>query len=144
MDISISQTKSFRIRRQPITQLFVTISRLFPRYAGGSVSVVFVTNREIAKLNQTYRGKRGPTDVLSFAERETESFVHDAKLIGEIVIAVPYARRQAAAQGITMRQEINWLLAHGFLHLIGYDHQQFHAAQRMKSLEQKILSSQSA
>lgn len=139
MEISISQTHPYWIRHRPIEQLFISISRTFPQYASGSVSIVFVSDREIARLNTQYRGMRGPTDVLSFAERETISFVRDAGLIGEIVIGVPYARRQARAQGMSITDEVRRLLTHGFLHLIGYDHQTIHQARRMQLIEQRIL-----
>ncbi len=140
MKIGIAQTNSFWIRRRPIEKLFQRIAREFPRVAHGEVSLVFVDNRRMAQLNKQYRGRSGPTDVLSFAEREAMPFAHPSRLIGEIVIAYPYARTQAHRQGITMQQEIAWLLTHGFLHLIGFDHQHPRDAVRMRQREQEIIS----
>ncbi len=92
-------------------------------------NVSFVDDRSIARLNAAYLGRRRPTDVLSFpwesakngdppvAAREFRNF------LGDIVIATPTARRNARAEGHSTRQEIRWLILHGLLHLLGYDHE---------------------
>jgi len=67
-------------------------------------------------LNRTWRRKDRPTDVLSFPSGERD-------FLGDLVIDVPYARRQARRRGHALRREVQILLAHGLLHLLGYDHE---------------------
>lgn len=74
-------------------------------------------------LNRTYRGKDKTTDVLSFAMREGRFSRIQPELLGDIVICPPVAARQAAALGHPVRHEIDRLLVHGLLHLVGYDHE---------------------
>ena len=96
---------------------------------GGRIfNVCFVSNREIARLNKAHRGKDWPTDVLSYPwqgsgdgslstpRREFKRF------LGDIVISARTARRNARAERHSTRTEIRWLILHGVLHLLGYDH----------------------
>ncbi len=90
------------------------------------VTLVITEDDALAALNLEYRNIEGPTDVLSFPAREpTPGFVTapgaDAYL-GDIIIAFPYARRQAAELGHPLADELRLLAVHGALHLLGYDH----------------------
>lgn len=91
-------------------------------------------------LNRRYRGKDKPTDVLSFSLQEGE-FAHiQPNILGDIVISVPTAARQAADAGHSFKKEIDRLLVHGLLHLIGYDHERGpREAARMRRKEQDLL-----
>ena len=113
------------------------------------VSITFVTNDEIAKLNSEYRGKVGPTDVLSFECDalddefllfEDDAFEEPVITLGDIVIAPDVAAAQCQEYGTTFSQEISLLLVHGLLHLCGYDHMEEQEAQVMEALEKEILS----
>jgi probable rRNA maturation factor len=87
------------------------------------LSVFFTGDGTIRSLNRKYRGKDAATDVLSFSLREG-AFTHiHPELLGDIVISVPAAVRQAAAAGQSVNREIDRLLVHGLLHLLGYDHE---------------------
>ena len=93
-------------------------------------NVCFVDDDEIRRLNSLYRGKATPTDVLSFpwqAEEEGESGPLGANefvdFLGDIVISVDTADRNARAEGHSREAEIRWLILHGALHLLGYDHE---------------------
>lgn len=78
--------------------------------------MLFCGDRRMRSLNRRYRGKDRPTDVLAFpAEGEG--------LLGDVVISVPYASRQARRRGEPAAREIDRLLVHGLLHLCGYDHE---------------------
>ena len=92
----------------------------------GEVTLVVTSDEEVAAYNQQYRGVEGPTDVLSFAAQEpTPGFVSApemANYLGDIVIALPFTRRQAAALGRPLTDELRLLAVHGTLHLLGYDH----------------------
>jgi probable rRNA maturation factor len=91
------------------------------------VTVCFVDDREIARLNKRFRGKPKPTDVLSFPANGTgaSDFPHEdgAKVLGDIAISPQAARRNAKLFGRTLDEEIRILILHGVLHLAGYDHE---------------------
>ncbi len=83
------------------------------------VSVVLCDDAFIQSLNAQYRGKDAPTDVLSFAQDDPEPV--GEVLLGDIVIALPTASRQAQAAGWALEDEVALLGVHGLLHLLGYD-----------------------
>ena len=95
------------------------------------MSVVVVGDAEMKGLNQRYRQQASVTDVLSFP------YGHDG---GEIVLCYSQAKRQAKLKQDSLRREVSWLLIHGLLHLLGYDHERTRDAQVMRPLEQKILA----
>ncbi|GAB6158101.1 rRNA maturation RNase YbeY [Desulfotomaculum varum] len=106
------------------------------------VGLIFVDDNYIQSLNAEYRGIDKPTDVLSFALNEGEDMpqVEEAEdLLGDIVISLPTARRQAAAYGHSFEREVAYLTAHGCLHLLGYDHQNETDRQVMRQKEEAIL-----
>jgi probable rRNA maturation factor len=86
------------------------------------LSIVLTDDAEIHALNRDYRGRDRPTDVLSFAQREGEGPV-DESLLGDVILSVPTAERQARERGQSVESELLELLAHGLLHLLGYDHE---------------------
>jgi probable rRNA maturation factor len=86
------------------------------------LSLVLCDDPFIHALNRDYRGKDRPTDVLAFAQREGEGADPDDDILGDVVISLPTATRQAAARGHSLAREVQVLLVHGFLHLLGYDH----------------------
>jgi len=88
---------------------------------GRDVSVVFLSNAAIRKLNKQFRGKDYATDVLSFPVK-SEQFEKQSSL-GEIIIATDRAATQAKENGLTLQNEIEQLILHGLLHLSGYDHE---------------------
>jgi probable rRNA maturation factor len=92
------------------------------------VSILFCGDRRMRTLNRRYRRKDRPTDVLSFPSNDG--------LLGDIVISVPYAARQAKRRGESTAREIDRLLLHGFLHLLGYDHETDEG--EMDALEAKL------
>lgn len=104
------------------------------------VNVLFTGVRAMRTLNRRYRGKDRPTDVLSFSFREGAFPQVQPDLLGDIVIAVPVAERQAREQGHALGREIERLLVHGVLHLAGYDHEKNAAAAlRMRRKELQLL-----
>lgn len=96
-------------------------------------------------LNRRYRGKDKTTDVLSFSLREG-AFSHiQPHILGDIVIAVPTAARQATEAGHTLGREIDILLVHGLLHLLGYNHElSDDEERRMKRRELQLLKRMAA
>lgn len=86
------------------------------------LSVLLTDDRQIQKLNREHRGKDKPTDVLSFPLDEDESIPGAPRLLGDVVISLDTALRQAQGRGRPLVEEVRFLLAHGILHLIGHDH----------------------
>jgi rRNA maturation RNase YbeY len=103
--------------------------------ADAELSILLVSDREMRRLNRRYRGADRPTDVLAFAQREGAGGAPD-RLLGDVVISVDRARRQAAARRHPLGREGERLLVHGLLHLLGYDHERSSAeARRMRRRE---------
>lgn len=140
MKIEICQTEPFGFDKTFIKKLFAHIERTMPRYAAAEVSVAFVDTHTIRTLNRRYRQKDKATDVLSFAERDSAVPQAATKYLGEIVIAYPYARRQAQREKRSIRAELSILLIHGFFHLAGHDHINPKERAWMEKHENKILS----
>lgn len=109
----------------------------------GEVSVTFLSDEEIHDLNRTYRGVDRPTDVLSFAQRDGEddlAFPDElVELLGDILISLPTAIRQASEYDHSLQREVAFLLVHGFLHLLGYDHQDESSEQEMVRIQETVL-----
>ncbi len=109
-----------------------------------ALSVAVVSDARICELNRRYRGVDRPTDVLSFAQEEGEQLAGargEAVELGDVVISAETSERQAAAGGWTHEAEIVRLLLHGFLHLLGYDHEGNEAeAERMRAEERRLAT----
>jgi probable rRNA maturation factor len=104
------------------------------------LGVTFVDDEAIAILNRQWRGIDAPTDVLSFAAHDGEVIAGLEDELGDLVIAVPTAMRQAQRLGHPLSTEIAVLTAHGLLHLCGFDHEPgAKQAQQMAELELSIL-----
>lgn len=101
------------------------------------LSLALVGNREIQRLNARYRKKNGPTDVLSFPLGQ--GFPGAGHVLGDVVISVEQAKAQARQRGKKLQQEVEELLIHGILHLLGYDHERSKKeAKVMSDMEKKI------
>jgi len=87
-----------------------------------SATVVFVSDRAMAELNHRWRGKRGTTDVLSFPSAQDKFEKAEGLSLGDVVISVEQASRQARENKLSLNNEISQLILHGLLHLCGYDH----------------------
>ncbi|MFD1422952.1 rRNA maturation RNase YbeY [Laceyella tengchongensis] len=109
------------------------------------VSVTIVDNERIHQLNKEYRDVDRPTDVLSFPLWEPdEEWVIDEEeervALGDIVISLPKAKEQAEAYGHSLDREVGFLAVHGFLHLLGYDHETKEEEKEMFAKQEEILS----
>jgi len=113
------------------------------------VSLSFVNNDEIQRLNREYRGMDKPTDVLSF---ECDNVPFDDEEIdeaqeyelGDVVIATDVVLAQNDEYGTTVEEEVTLLTVHGLLHLCGYDHIEDDEAEEMEALEREIISAWNA
>lgn len=102
------------------------------------VSVLFCGDEFIAGLNREYRGKRGPTDVLSFGQ-EDGAAPPDGRVLGDIVISLDTVAARCAGDPEAMRAEVRLLFCHGLLHLIGYDHGTAAERRAMQALQARFL-----
>lgn len=108
------------------------------------VVLALVSDRDIQALHKRSRGINRPTDVLSFPLHTSRPYRPDADGVihlGDIVISVPTARRQARARGCPLGEELDELMVHGLLHLVGYDHERPRDAVRMSRVADRILRS---
>ena len=109
------------------------------------ISVLFVDNQQIQKLNSQYRGKDVDTDVLSFPMGENgvydENHSTGAKILGDIVISMEKAVAQAERYGHSLEREVGYLTAHSMLHLLGYDHEEGGIQKvRMREKEEQVMT----
>lgn len=119
-------------QEKTIKALFAETARRENR-TSGEVSLTFCDNDFIHDLNRTYRNIDRPTDVLSFP-------MEDEQLLGDIVISIPKVRSQAEEYGHSFERELYFLAVHGFLHLLGYDHETKEDEEIMFGKQEQILS----
>jgi probable rRNA maturation factor len=117
-------------------EVLLAIAGAAEQVEAGEVALTFVDDAEIQQLNKEFRDKDKPTDVLSFPQwddndddmmiyyDEEDAPEEDAELIGDIVISMQTAARQAEEYGHSLEREVSFLFVHGFLHLLGYDHEE--------------------
>ena len=102
------------------------------------LSISLVDDAEIAALNLRYRGRPRPTDVLSFSLLEGAHSDRRGALLGDVVIGIETAARQARGRRRTLDDEVARLLVHGALHLVGYDHARAAEARNMRAQERRV------
>jgi probable rRNA maturation factor len=107
-------------------------------HARSELSLRLTDDAGIAHLNAAFRGRRGPTDVLSFSLLEGEHARHRGRLLGDVVIGVPQAARQARAARRGLDGELARLAIHGILHLLGHDHERADEARAMRAEERRL------
>ena len=111
------------------------------RLDDAELSIVLCGDARMRTLNRQYRGKDRSTDVLAFALHEGKTLVHaDPRVLGDVVISLPTAARQARAAGRAAADEVRMLLAHGLLHLLGDDHRTLAQARRMSARTDALLA----
>jgi len=104
------------------------------------LDITITTNASIQLLNKQYRHINRPTDVLSFSLEEGVSFPNTQKVLGDIIISIEMAKKQAALFNVTLNHELARLMIHGILHLCGYDHVHVSPLKRNKMFNlQKLL-----
>lgn len=132
---------------QDITELAYRLTQALRKKGHISVGIRFVSLKEMQTLNRSFRRKDRPTDVLSFSARESEE---DALPVlektkkeeywGDLAICPDYAKEEAKRRGLPLREELLRLIAHGVLHLAGYDHATEEEEFRMFALQERIIS----
>jgi probable rRNA maturation factor len=136
MLINIISATDRRIPRSKIKQLLQLIDEE-EEPPGSTLNVIFVRNPHIKKLNRQFRGGRGPTDVLSF---NLDDAPGPGNVFGEIYISTDMAAANAVRYGGGYYREILRLCCHGFLHLLGYDHEREREKKTMEMKENYYLN----
>ena len=114
-----NQQNRHRIRLKTFRDLLESLVTHY-KLKDPEITLVFVDNPTIKKLNRKYLNKDSATDVLSFPINEKAA---DSKFyLGDIIISVPYARKQSQANKHSLERELKKLTVHGFLHLLGFEH----------------------
>ena len=152
----LNQQKDVRLARVPLERFLKRVQKELG-VKGREVTICFVSDREIAGMNERFRKKKGPTDVLSFPAAEhsrakkrirkgraedsdgkqpIRDLEREDSYLGDIAIAPQTARRYAKKNGRTLENELRVLILHGVLHLLGYDHETDRG--EMDHLEQKL------
>ncbi len=103
-------------------------------------SIIFVSEEEIQTINKTYRQIDKVTDVISFAfEDNKDDFMLENRVLGDIYICIPRMISQAKEYGHSETRELSFLVVHGLLHLLGYDHMNKEDEEKMFGLQKEIL-----
>jgi len=134
-----------------VEKVLVEVARRFELSDKTEISVTFTDDNDIRELNSIYRGLAKPTDVLSFAFDESAGDVggiafadgSGIHVLGDIVISVETAARQAAGYGHSFERELGFLALHGALHLLGFDHGTEKERAAMRAAEESILTEMS-
>ena len=107
-------------------------------HARSELSIALVNDTDIADLNRRYRGRSRPTDVLAFSQLEGEHVQRRGVLLGDVVIGVEVATRQARSRHRALDDEVARLMIHGTLHLLGHDHVRDDEARTMRVEERRL------
>lgn len=104
------------------------------------ISLLFVDNLKMRELNREYRGKDEPTDVLSFAQEESLLSNEKVRLLGDIVISLEALKENSRYFQVDFKEELQRVLIHGVLHLIGWDHSTNEEREPMLQKQEELLS----
>lgn len=103
-------------------------------------NVIVIDDEKIHEINKNYRGVDRPTDVISFAlEDSKDDYSLDFRVLGDIYVSIDTAKKQAYQYYNTLEEELRFLIIHGLLHLLGYDHMEKEDEKVMMSLEEEVL-----
>jgi probable rRNA maturation factor len=140
VDIVVSSPpwKSVRGLR-PMLRRAVAAAAAQVRLDEAELAIVLTNDAAIRTLNRSWRKRDRPTNVLSFPAPPAPSGAAGRRLIGDIVIAYETTVQEAAAQGKPLKNHVSHLAVHGFLHLLGYNHERKEQAEEMEGLERAIL-----
>lgn len=140
MDILIEDRQNrYRIAQKKIKKKAKTILDAL-ECPDGELSILIVDDPEIAKINETYLGRSGPTNVIAFPMQEGPFREINPNLLGDVVISLDTAAREAQQDRISVESRFDQLLVHGILHLFGFDHERTpEQAKDMMIKEEKLL-----
>ena len=106
----------------------------------GELSILITDDKQIAELNSRFLKRKGPTNVLAFSIRDDDPTQPETLMLGDIVISLDAAMRDAKKAGESLTKMIDRLLIHGLLHLLGYDHERSEEARKMEEEMERLLT----
>jgi len=121
--------------KSELEQILISLFKIQSIPKDSEICLTFIEDKEMRKLNKQWRNIDRTTDVLSFPQHD-ESGEH---ILGDLVISLETARRHAQRFGITLHDEIKWLIVHGVLHLLGHDHKRKKETEIMRNKEKELL-----
>jgi probable rRNA maturation factor len=136
--VHIKNRTRARIALEPLRKFAAAALDAAPGWRGAELSITFVGDRAIQTLNEKWRGKPRPTDVLSFPMDEPRSPAGQL-LMGDIIIAPNQALGDAREEGVTPDRKFRELILHSILHLMGYDHETPAGAKKMEKMRTALL-----
>ena len=143
----IASARPTSLTEPVLKQLGQFLARVLRQRRKREVGVKFVSPKEIHRLNLSYRHVDRPTDVLSFSSLDANAALpnpfRSSDYLGDLVICPSYARTEAKRRGISLHEELLRLLAHGTLHLAGYDHAKKKDELEMFSLQERVVDAMS-
>lgn len=107
--------------------------------SASNFSIVFIDDEKMHELNKTYRGIDRTTDVLSFAFEDNNKLCYNIRQLGEIFVSIPKMQAQASEYGHSETRELAFLVVHGLLHLLGYDHTKGEAEEKEMFEKQELV-----
>ena len=142
----VNRQRGHRVARAPLAGFLRRVGREVPPAEPASMAVALVSDRSMREYNRRYRAKDATTDVLSFPDGGEADPQGEERHLGDVVISVPTAARQARQRGHSLAREIKLLALHGYLHLLGYDHECDDGTmlRLQKRIERRLLASGTA
>lgn len=136
----INETKE-EIQELEEVKKLINFALKYQKIKNSIFNVIIVDEKKIHQLNREYRNIDKPTDVISFALEDDETFIKtDMRVLGDIYICLEKANSQAIEYGHSFLREISFLTIHGLLHLLGYDHMNEEDEKKMFKLQEMILN----
>ena len=142
ISVQVADAYTDRVDADRLACLVQLLCSLEGLSSDAQISLVITDDFEIRRLNRAYRGEDQPTDVLAFAAGDGEGFVlpqEAALYLGDVIVSLTTASAQAEEQGHPLDEEIDLLVVHGCLHLVGYDHESPMDQERMWARQVEIL-----
>lgn len=139
VSLSIERGPHAGIARAEIQRRIVAMVKLL-QLQKMELSILLTDDARIHELNKVYRHKDRPTDVLAFAMREGELGELAGDVLGDVIVSIPTARRQAEERSVALIDEVTMLLAHGLLHLLGWDHDTAAKDRRMRAETDRLCA----
>lgn len=140
MKLNIIFQRQIEVNKKRLEALLKNATEL-TKASAGDVSLIFISDQEIKKLNNYWRKKDQATDVLSFSYLDNDFPAPKKNTLGEIFISVNTAKKQAKEKNHDLQTEIEILFVHGVMHILGHTHDTDENYQKMHKLETMVLSS---
>ena len=142
MNISFENETEEKVKELPELKKLIKYAIKYMKLDDVEFNIIFVDNNKIHELNKTYRNIDRETDVITFRLADYETVVFDnITVLGDIYISLDKAHSQSIEYGHSYLRELSFLMIHGFLHLLGYDHMKEEDEKVMFKLQEEILDS---